>query len=367
MAMDTIAHFFGPEFWLPPGAGPKLEEARAQGVRLPHYSDVVSPTMIAFVIGFAVLRIVLEATVFKYLAKVFVSGQPNVIRKSSPHPRLPEFYDKTPKPTAEQYIALSEQTKLRVVQVTSWFKAMQDADDLATNPKKWTETCWRLLFYSALVTFGWAIAFTKPYLWETKYCWIGYPLHEIDVDVQYYYLFQLGVYMSLLVSQFFDVQRKDFLAMFIHHIVTILLVFCSYACNYVRIGVLVLLCHDTADVALEFAKLAKYAGYQFIADLGFVAFTLLFFVFRLVIFPFWVIHSTLYEGEQIIGPFLSHKLFVSWLLALLVLHVYWFGLIVRVIYNKIILNREVDDVREDDDEIDKANESEALKLKQKQT
>lgn len=50
------------------------------------------------------------------------------------------------------------------------------------------------------------------------------------------------------MSQFVDVQRKDFWQMFVHHVVTILLLCFSWACNLHRIGALVLVIHDFADV-----------------------------------------------------------------------------------------------------------------------
>ena len=54
-----------------------------------------------------------------------------------------------------------------------------------------------------------------------------------------------------MVSQFFDRARKDFWEMFIHHLVTLILIFFSWTANLVRIGTSVLLLHDMADIMLE--------------------------------------------------------------------------------------------------------------------
>jgi ceramide synthetase len=64
-------------------------------------------------------------------------------------------------------------------------------------------------------------------------------------------MFSLAFYWSLTISQFFDVKRKDFWQMFIHHIATICLMAFSWVCNLHRMGTLVLLIHDCADVFLE--------------------------------------------------------------------------------------------------------------------
>lgn len=61
----------------------------------------------------------------------------------------------------------------------------------------------------------------------------------------------MAFYWSLSFSQFFDVKRKDFWQMFIHHIATITLMCFSWVGNLTRIGSLVLLIHDCADIFLE--------------------------------------------------------------------------------------------------------------------
>ena len=64
-------------------------------------------------------------------------------------------------------------------------------------------------------------------------------------------MIESAFYWSLLFSQFFDVQRKDFWQMFTHHVATLSLLFFSYIVNYVRIGAIVLVIHDCADYWLE--------------------------------------------------------------------------------------------------------------------
>ena len=58
--------------------------------------------------------------------------------------------------------------------------------------------------------------------------------HEITWDMQVYYHTELSFYVSLLISQFFDVQRKDFYQMFIHHTTTIFLLCVSYIAGFYR-------------------------------------------------------------------------------------------------------------------------------------
>lgn len=92
---------------------------------------------------------------------------------------------------------------------------------------------------------------SKPWLWDIKHCWYNYPHHRIDGDVWWYYMVELSFYWSLCISQFFDVKRKDFWEMFIHHVTTIALMAFSWICNLTRVGTLVLVIHDCADIFLE--------------------------------------------------------------------------------------------------------------------
>lgn len=78
-----------------------------------------------------------------------------------------------------------------------------------------------------------------------------YPHQSLSNDIWWYYIISLTFYWSLCMSQFFDVKRKDFWQMFVHHIATIVLMALSWVANMQRIGSVVLLIHDLADIFLE--------------------------------------------------------------------------------------------------------------------
>ena len=81
-------------------------------------------------------------------------------------------------------------------------------------------------------------------------------------------------------SQFFDVRRKDFWEMFIHHNTTIALMMFSWTTHSHRIGTLVLIVHDCADHLLELAKMFRYTRYQKTCDAVFVLFAITWVVTR---------------------------------------------------------------------------------------
>ena len=66
-------------------------------------------------------------------------------------------------------------------------------------------------------------------------CVDRYPDHSITDDVWWYYMLELSFYWSLMLSQFFDVQRSDFWEMFAHHVATIALMSLSWTCNLFKV------------------------------------------------------------------------------------------------------------------------------------
>jgi hypothetical protein len=132
-------------------------------------------------------------------------------------------------------------------------------------------------------------------------------------------------------------RRKDWLESMIHHIVTTGLLAYSYGVNFTRTGVVVILIHDVSDIFLEAAKLARYSGHE--NDIGtvfFVIFFLSWVVCRCVIFPAFVIRSTLFEPVVLVAAYLGieprphWEIFNGLLLVLFVLHIYWTYLIFQV-------------------------------------
>nr|CAD7203461.1 unnamed protein product [Timema douglasi] len=193
---------------------------------------------------------------------------------------------------------------------------------------------------------------------------IGHSLYHwlyqsVPDDCWWYYMMSLTFYWALAASQFFDVQRKDFWPMFIHHITTICLLSFSWVCNMVRIGTLVLLIHDCADIFLEAAKMAKYAKYQKTCDGIFVIFALLWIVTRIGIYPFWILHNSLIGAPKLVEMFPAYYIFNSMLLVLLFLHVIWTCIILKLAYKFLFSGQCEGDLRSSSSEAeeDSANGS----------
>ncbi|XP_048340252.1 ceramide synthase 6 isoform X2 [Sphaerodactylus townsendi] len=202
---------------------------------------------------------------------------------------------------------------------------------------------WRFTFYMYMFTYGVRLLKQSPWWWNTRQCWIGYPLQPLTPELHYYYIIQLSFYWSLMFSQFIDIKRKDFAIMFTHHIVTVTLLTFSYTVNFTRVGALTLCLHDSVDIVLEAAKLTNYCKCQRLCDILFLMFAIIFIITRLGIYPLWILNTTLFELPAVIGTFPSWSIFIILLLVLQVLHYFWTYLIVKAAYKAFSKGKARDD------------------------
>ncbi|KAG7278116.1 hypothetical protein CRUP_019426, partial [Coryphaenoides rupestris] len=158
---------------------------------------------------------------------------------------------------------------------------------------------WRFVFYLC-TSFGGILAlYDKEWFYDTRQVWTGFP-------------------------------KQDFKEQIIHHLATLTLLAFSWCVNYIRIGTMVMLVHDTSDVLLESAKLFNYAKWERTCNALFVVFAIVFMVTRLIIFPFWLIHCTWVYPVLHFPPFFGYYFFNVMLVVLLFLHIFWAYLILRM-------------------------------------
>ncbi|PIK53863.1 putative ceramide synthase 5-like, partial [Apostichopus japonicus] len=123
---------------------------------------------------------------------------------------------------------------------------------------------------------------------------------------------------------------------------------------------LIIVIHDIADVFLESAKAFNYAKWALLSHCMFAGFALSFFFCRIVIFPFWVIHSSMVLSWQIIGPFPAWFFFNGLLSIMMALNLYWFYYISKMVL-KILRSdglKNEKDIRSEDDDSDSEEGSE---------
>ncbi|KAM6474408.1 ceramide synthase 5 isoform 2-T2 [Liasis olivaceus] len=262
------------------------------------------------------------------------------IPDSGPHRAQPNailekvFTSITKCPDARRLEGLSKQLDWDVRKIQRWFRHRRNQDKPSTLTK-FCESMWRLIFHLGIFIYGLRFLWSSPWFWDTRQCWHNYPYQPITSGIYYYYIIELAYYSSLMFSQFIDIKRKDFLIMFVHHVVAIVLITFSYINHMVRVGTLVFCIHDSSDALLEIAKLSNYAKYQRLCDTAFILFGVMFIITRLGIYPIWILNTTLFESWEIVGPYPSWWLFNGLLLVVQVLHIIWSCFIIRIAYKAV--------------------------------
>lgn len=192
---------------------------------------------------------------------------------------------------------------------------------------------------------------------------------SMNVYERAYYSQAFGFYVSALVFIIvFDARRSDFVELVLHHGVTLGLVAFSYAVGYVRVGMIVVALHDVGDIFLYGAKFVHYLGLAGLDTALFVVFTITFYVTRLLLYSrivYAISIETLIsvvETPALCGwarffdTYIWHWLFFTvFLCTLLVLHCFWFSLVLRMCYRELCLGKKVSDegdIRSDDEEED---------------
>ena len=237
--------------------------------------------------------------------------------------------------------------------------------------------------YGLFSYMGYTIIMQHDWSWPS-HLWYGSKLHNGPgsqtafkfqrKSFSCFYMLYVARYTSNLISVVFvEKHRKDFAQMVTHHIATMLLVGGSYFGGYGRVGSMIMLCMDPADVPLHIAKVIKYMAVdskekvvnptiQLICDIMFGIFMLVFTFTRLVVFGYLCYSGTFESAWRWADKPLEWSEFVPavkiaydanvWMCiaALWVLYglqVFWKSLIMRVLL-KIIAGGSADDIRESD-------------------
>ncbi|VDM52757.1 unnamed protein product [Angiostrongylus costaricensis] len=238
-----------------------------------------------------------------------------------------------------------------------------------TRSKRVLECFWRFSYYTFSFAYGCMVLWDKSWLWDVKQCWIGYPFHTIDKSIWWYYMVETSFYYSLVLASFFDVRRSDFWQLMVHHIVTIGLLSSSFTINFVRVGTLVLISHDIADIILEFGKLTRYdRNLKNATNICFVVFLTSWIVTRLGYYPFVIVRSALLDAASLIQPDYellnptqvpyAPRVIILMLFTLLILHIFWTVIIMKIVV-KTVTYGEAGDVRSDS-EASETDESQKL-------
>uniref|UniRef100_A0A3B3X651 TLC domain-containing protein n=1 Tax=Poecilia mexicana TaxID=48701 RepID=A0A3B3X651_9TELE len=350
--MDLLPDLWRQEYWLPPGVTWRDLEQLPDSER-PHPKDLLIALPLA--LGFVAVRCVFE----RFLAPPIASclGVKNRLQVSAaPSPQLESYYcHRSKQPTQVELVSLMVLCGKTQRQIESWFRVRRN-QDRPSQTKKFAEAAWRFFFYLSAFVVGLTSLVNVIF----KYLLVVTLSQPLEKAHFWYYMLELGFYGSLLLRISVDVKRKDFKEQVIHHLATIFLLGFSYCANYIRIGTLVMLLHDSSDILLESAKMFNYGtGWRKTCDSLFVVFAVVFLVTRLVIFPSRIIRTTLLLSMEVFEPFAGYYFFNILLMVLQALHVFWAVLILRMVYKFLKGKLEKDERSDEESEADLEEEDKA--------
>lgn len=251
---------------------------------------------------------------------------------------------------------------------------------------KFGEYVFRLAYHFSASVFGICFFLHQPW-WDhinngARLVFENYPRHEIDVATTWYYLFQAAynveAMMSLIELSFtFQLRspvhiktrsiqlpiqvswssnvRGDFTEMFVHHIITNLLVIGSSHMRFTRIGCMVFLVHDVSDIPVDLSKLANFLKWKVTSVLCFISLLIMWIFARLIVLPLYIVRSVFTDSHRAL-PFeeggiherhynVMIPVFKLLLVGITSLHVFWFAILMRI-FLKLLLKGERHDLSE---------------------
>lgn len=212
---------------------------------------------------------------------------------------------------------------------------------------RFAEQGFSLIYYTCSWSLGLYIASGESY-WplNTVEYWTNYPQFQLQPLFKFYYLASCAFYIQQLFVLHVEARRSDHWQMFSHHVITIALIAGSYTCSYHRVGNAILCLMDPSDIALNIAKMLKYAGWQTTCDIAFGVFMVSWLVTRHILYM-RVVWSCIYDTLNVMtfhptsrqtGDYFDRTAYlalIGLLGALQVLLLMWFYMICRVAYRVV--------------------------------
>ncbi|CAI5743853.1 unnamed protein product [Peronospora destructor] len=217
---------------------------------------------------------------------------------------------------------------------------------------KMRESLYKNAAVGAFHIFGFYIGWNETWFLNKEEYFKGFP-HVASEELRWYYMIYLSFwfqgidFMLNITDKYYTIKRKDNAGMLVHHFATISLMIFSYYVDLTKIGLCVLMIHDVNDLLLETAKVFVYLQWETVANVFFGLFVLVWFFMRWFFYSYNILHSTYaFAYRDIIVPITEAGSFAgieasvwywTWIIwfgvlcLLLVLHVYWGILIVKMV------------------------------------
>lgn len=229
---------------------------------------------------------------------------------------------------------------------------------------RFAEQSWLVVYYCFSFALGSYLYYNSSYWNNIDNIFIGWPHYKMSALFKKYYLISIAFWLHQLVTLNIEERRKDYVQMFIHHIVTCSLVIGSYYYYYNRIGNLILNIMDSVDILLSTAKILKYSSYARACDAMFGLFVIAWVALRHGVYNYlfyisWHRSKELMQGSECVAGLIQKRCwnsfiingFLSLLGGLQIISLVWLYMIGKVIL-RVIRGQNAEDVRSDTEDTD---------------
>jgi len=251
--------------------------------------------------------------------------------------------------TRSEIPAIMKELGYSLSEIREYFDWRRDETTMRGMQQKFNEEAWKGLTMTFMTIYGIWVMSNEPFFSDPSLLFKEWPQIE-SWRVFLYYQLACGYHAHRAVWQFWDKKRSDFIAMFIHHWVTVVLVGASWYWGIMNIGAVVMVAHDNSDIFLPIAKCSRWLQWNTLKNVAFATFVCSWILSRIcmfswkVIIPVFMYAPTAYSCHY--GKFVG---FASLLLLLLILHLYWTYAIIGVAVQWICCGNSLEDSRSDDE------------------
>ncbi|CEG39846.1 ceramide synthase 4-like [Plasmopara halstedii] len=243
---------------------------------------------------------------------------------------------------------------------------------------KMRESLYKNAAVGAFHIYGLYVGWNESWFFNKQEYFTDFPYVANEAQ-RWYYMFYLSFwfqsidFMLNITNKHYTVKRKDNAEMLLHHFATISLMLFSYSVDLTKIGICVLMLHDVNDLMLETAKIFVYLQWETVANILFGLFALLWFIVRWFFYSHNILHSAYaFAYRDIVASIMEAgtfhgfdapvwywvwAVFFGFLCLLLVLHIYWGFLIIKMVIKAVGDGNVEKDIRSDSEDEEKKEES----------
>jgi len=219
--------------------------------------------------------------------------------------------------------------------------------------EKLVEHLFKTIYFTFSFTLGYWVAKDSFFLpaslggkGDVNLVWADFPYQSFETFpyIREYLMIQLGYHAQSFIVHILSKPRNDFMEMLLHHSMTVCLVSLAYLMNYVAISHLILFTHDLSDIFVCLTRTVMDTKInKAISFASYISIMVTWFYMRLWIFPLDLLRMGAYECplEEVYGL----GVLAGMAHVLLVLHVYWYILMIKMGVRFVKSGVPVDDMK----------------------